>query len=165
MSALGLDRRGSVILESLSALVPVSVFFVVLCQLMDLYVHRLLLQRAASAAVRAAVVVLPDDGAHYGDPDNHALHRFMGGRKAAVEAAAGLVMAASPSFRAQTTQLRRHRQPGRSSELQLDLFAEYSCFLPTVGLICGLDGKLQLHARARLAYQGADYVYSRSRST
>ncbi len=59
------DQRGIVYIEMLMALVPVLVTFLGICQLALLYAGQLVVQHAATRAVRAAVVVLDDDPKHY----------------------------------------------------------------------------------------------------
>lgn len=155
------DERGAIFVETVIALVPVLLMFALACQMIDFYVHELIAQRAAAAAVRAAVVVLPDAGVYYGDADDRLLDRFTGERKRAVEAAALAVLRASPSFQPHSLQLSVSGRGARGSTLGLTLAADYNCVLPNVRLLCGFDRKLTLRAEARLAYQGASYAYRR----
>jgi len=161
MRSLLHDQRGALMLEAFIAALPVLLLFVLLCQTSDLYVHQLIVQRAANAAARAAVVVLPDDGRRYGDPDNSLVDRYAGGRKHAVEQAARSVLRASPSLSASaaTLELTGPFEPHTAAEARLS--TEYTCLLGRVPLICGRGGKLRLSARARLTYQGAHYLYER----
>jgi hypothetical protein len=160
-SALFHAQRGSLMLESFVASVPVWLGFVLLCQVTDLYAHRLIVQRAAAAAARAAVVVLPDAGVHYGDPLDRSRDRFSGERKRAVTAAVTMLLSASSSFDPSTTQLELEGSFTPGSQATVRLSTQYSCVLSSVRLLCGLDGKMQLSAEARLAYQGATYSYAR----
>ena len=72
------DARGAVFVEQLIAFLPVMFFFLAAWQLMELCAGDLLVKRAASAAARAAVVVLPDDPMFYGDV---AVNSFTGARR------------------------------------------------------------------------------------
>ena len=153
------DQRGAIFIETVMALVPVLLMFALACQLIDFYVHELIAQRAAAAAVRAAVVVLPDAGVHYGDPDDRLLDRFAGERKRAVEAAALAVLLAYPRFAPLSVRLAVNGRVARGATLRLTLETDYRCVLPNVRLLCGFDRKMTLRAEARLAYQGARYAY------
>jgi hypothetical protein len=152
------DERGSVMLETSIAFVTVVAGFVCLCQLADLYVHELIVSRAASAAARAAVVVLPDDGAHYGDPTQRTLHRFVGARKVAIEAAARAVLQASSSFAPDASvTLAGERRAG--ALLTAHVAVRYGCSLRIWNPVCGSAGTRVLRASASLPYQSAAYDY------
>lgn len=155
------DNRGTLFLEAFVASVPVFMLFVALCQLADLYVHRWIVQRAAAAAVRAAVVVLPDDGLRYGDPRDFERDRFVGARKREVEAAAWLVLDASPSFDHARTELQLSGDFEPDGHITAHLATRYQCLFRLMPLVCGTAGALQLEASARLRYQGARYQYPR----
>jgi hypothetical protein len=152
------DQRGSVMLETVIALVPVTLGFVWLCQITDLYMHELIVARAASAAARAAVVVLPDDGAHYGDPANLTLHRCVGARKAAIEAAARAVLQASPNFGHELS-LRLSGAERADGVITAHVAAQYACGLRVWNPACGNARSRVLRASASLPYQFAAYGY------
>jgi hypothetical protein len=158
-NALQRDQRGGLMLEALIALTPVLLLFAAVCQTCDAYAHRLIVQRAAAAAVRAAVVILPDDGARYGDPGQRAVNRLVGERKRAVEAAALSLLHASPQLSANSSRLEVTGSFQLGSETKVQLSVDYTCLLPGLPLICGRSGKLQLQATAQLTYQGARYCY------
>ncbi|HMA92837.1 MAG TPA: hypothetical protein VKP30_09130, partial [Polyangiaceae bacterium] len=87
--------QGAVYVEYLIALLPVLFSAFVVWQLLELWMGELMVKRAASVAVRAAAVVLPDDPAFY---DGAPVHQFVGLRKTDVELSAALVLAASAQF-------------------------------------------------------------------
>lgn len=64
-SSLARDRKGVVYVEFLLVFPPLFVLFLVILQTSILYVTDLGVSHAASAAVRSAIVVLPDDPAFY----------------------------------------------------------------------------------------------------
>jgi hypothetical protein len=63
------DARGVVLIEFLMAFVPVFVMFLGIVQLALLSVAKLVVQHAAVAGVRSAIVVLDDDPRFYGGTD------------------------------------------------------------------------------------------------
>lgn len=155
------DTRGTVVLEALVAFVPLLLLFLTLCQLADSYAHRLMVRRAASAAARAAVVVLPDDGDHYGDPEQHGVDRPTSARLTAIEQAARVILSASPSFPPARIAVRVTGSKRALGITTATVEAEYVCFLPAVSLICGRARTLQMSARASLPYQAAPYEYAK----
>jgi hypothetical protein len=158
MRSLRQDARGSVALEGLIAFAPLWLGFASLCQLSDLYVHQLLVGRAAAVAARAAVVVLPDDGAHYTDPDNRSLHRFVGERRASIERAAHAVLAASPSLTPVSVSV-----SGELSEDSLAttrVVADYSCLPLVFAVGCGSRRVRRLEGSVALPYHYAGYRYA-----
>src|SRR6478752_1790726 len=59
------DTRGAVIVEKLIAYFPTLLFFFATWQVAEMYTAKLIVDRAASAAGRAAAVVLADDPFFY----------------------------------------------------------------------------------------------------
>ena len=157
---LARDARGTVLLEALVALAPVTLGFCLITQTVDLYAHQLMLERAALSAARAAVVVLPDDGARYGDPENRALNQFSGGRKRAIEQFTHELLAASPSFDRASTRLELTGSFAARGATLVQLSSDYRCALGPAGFMCGWSGRVRLEARAELSYQGARYRYT-----
>ena len=153
------DRRGHALLELLVALLPLSLMLVVLLQTIDRQLHELIVRHAARAAVRSAVVVLPDDGIHYGDPRNRALNRFVGGRKAAIEADARAVLRASSALELRALQVWGSFLPGGVATVSV--VAVSSCLFGRWSLMCGSGGTARVSARASLPYQATLYPYSR----
>ncbi|HEY0465796.1 MAG TPA: hypothetical protein VGC79_16395 [Polyangiaceae bacterium] len=152
---LGRDQRGAVFVEQLIAYMPVMFFFMATWQLIDLCAAHLILKRAASAAARAAVVVLPDDPAFY---DGVEKDSFSGKRKEDIELAAALILATSPHF---TSDFKVEVPSGLKggAPLTATVKAKFFCFAGWVSLVCGPTGVRELRAKSSYAYQGAAYSY------
>jgi hypothetical protein len=149
------DRRGAVFVEHLVAYLPVTFFFLATWQLLELCAAHLILERAASAAARAAIVVLPDDPAFY---DGVAKDSFSGKRKEDIELAAALILATSPHF-SSDFKVEVSDQPKASEPLTATVKAKFYCFAGWVSLVCGPSGVRELSAKSSYAYQGATYSY------
>ena len=67
MPALSRDIRGAVYVEFLLVFLPVFLLFLAVIQLGFIYTGRMVVQHAATRAARAAVVILDDDPALYGN--------------------------------------------------------------------------------------------------
>jgi hypothetical protein len=147
------DARGVVYLETLVAFMPVFMFFLGTLQLADLSVAHLIVQHASSTAARAAVVVLPDDGAYYEDHENSQVHQYTGLRRADVELAADLVMQASPRLSLTSVELDKQSYTQRD-DLTATVKARYQCLIAT---FCGAG--IALESKSQLVYQGAQFIY------
>jgi hypothetical protein len=148
-------EQGAVAVEMLIAFVPVLLFFASTWQLLHVYAAELIVRRAASAAGRAASVVLPDDPYWYGGASGGTL---AGTKQAQIELAAQLVLSAS-NFLAQPEV---HVEPGAPSgdgPVTVRVTAQYICFPAFSLFVCGADGLARLSARARYPYHGASYAY------
>lgn len=149
------SEAGAVYVEYLVAIVPFLLLGLSGLQLVELWTGQIVVRRAASAAVRAAAVVLPDDPRFYDDvPAN----RFEGARKRAIELAAALVLVPSPQFE-DLVGVELELPPNRAL-LTATVHARFACSLGFVGVVCG-GGQKVLTARASFPYQGARYRYSR----
>jgi hypothetical protein len=157
MRRLLADQRGELVLESMGALSFLFLFAFAVAQLADGYAHQLMVRRAASAAVRAAVVVLPDDGRHYGDAQQRTVNQPVEARLRVVEQAMHAVLRGSSSFRARTSQLTLTGGTGPGGQLTATVESEYACLFPLVGLLCGTRQTLKLRASATLPAQYAPY--------
>jgi Flp pilus assembly protein TadG len=151
------DRRGAIVLESLVAFLPIFAFFIGVAQVADGYAAQLIVRRAASAATRAAVVVLPDDGVHYGDGENRGRDSFLGGRRLEVERAAKLVTSANASLSKVVVDVRGTYSGSELTTVHVS--ADYRCLISLISLFCGRDKIVKLQASAALPYQGAEYAY------
>jgi len=149
------DQRGAVFVEQLIAYMPVMFFFMATWQLIDLCAAHLILQRAASAAARAAVVVLPDDPAFY---EGVKKDSFSGKRKEDIELAAAMVLATSPHFTSDF-EVEVPSDLKGSAPLTATVKAKFFCFAGWVSLVCGPTGVRELTAKSVYAYQGAAYSY------
>lgn len=148
-------------LETLVVILPLIGLFLTLCQVIDGYTHQLLVRRASSAAARAAVVVLPDDGSHYGDSAQRTVNTAVGARKAAIDAAAMRVLAASHGFSREGLSVQVSGRFGPHGFAKVTVAADYACFMPVVSLFCGADGTLTLSASTALPYPFAPYQHAR----
>jgi Flp pilus assembly protein TadG len=149
--------RGAVMVEYLIAFLPVFFLFATAFQVADLYAGHLIVQRAASAAGRAASVVLPDDPDFYGGT---AVGSFSGARRADIERAAAWVLTAAPRFwnEAQNDLNGLEVTADGRESVVVRVTAEYRCY-PLGILVCGPDGVQTVSAAARYPYQGARYCY------
>ena len=155
------NQRGVVYLETLIGFLPTFVFFLGTLHVADASVANLVMGHAAEAAARAAVVVLPDDGAYYGDEDNHSVHEFRDRRAAEIEHAADIVLSANAHLESAGTNVSLdsasyapNDSRGERELLTARVTASYRCML---SLLC--PGGLRMQAEAQLIYQGARYVY------
>lgn len=149
------DSRGVIFVEHLIAYLPVMFFFMATWQLIEMCAAHLILQRAASAAGRAAIVVLPDDPAYY---DGVPKDSFEGKRQQDVKLAAALILAANPHFGDFEVDV-NPRKPSGSAPLTVTVRANFHCFAGWASLVCGPGGARELTAKSTYAYQGASYNY------
>jgi hypothetical protein len=148
------DTGGAVYVEFLMAFLPVMIFFVGTWQFTELCAADLVLKRAASAAVRAASVVLADDPSFYG---GEAVNEFGGERRADVNAAAAMILSSSPRFSVFKVDIEGERRP--SAPITAVVSARFNCGLGWVSLVCGGGSTRLLSARATYPYQGARYRF------
>lgn len=157
MSSFIDDRRGELMLEAIGGLSFLFLFAFAVAQLADGLAHQLLVRRAASAAVRAAVVVLPDDGRHYGDPRQRTVDQAVDARTRVIEQAARAVLRGSSSVRDTRVQLSGDSGPRGSITTTVEV--DYACPVPMLRLLCGRNHTLTLHASATLPSQYAPYQH------
>ena len=148
------NTRGAVFVEQLIAFLPVIFFFLASWQLMELCAGDLIVKRAASAAVRAAVVVLPDDPRFYGGAP---VNSFAGDRQKDIILAAATILAVSPHFSNDFTVTLS--QASGNHPLTATVRAPFHCFAGWVSLVCG-GASRTLQASARHVYQGASFDYA-----
>jgi hypothetical protein len=154
MRVLVAAREGAIAVEYLVAFLPVMFFFASVWQIADLYAGHLVVQRAASAAGRAASVVIPDDPFYY---NGEAANSYAGMRKQHVELAALLVLDASPRILAQP-EITIDGASG-TGPLTARVRARFQCFPGWSVFVCGADGMRTLTASARYPYHGASYAF------
>jgi Flp pilus assembly protein TadG len=138
------DERGAAFVETLITLPVVLTFFLGLFMFGYLCTADLIVQRAAGAAARAAVVFLPDDPAFY--TQGHA-------REAYVKEAARRVLLASTALDPGALSVSISGDRRGSSTITTTVHTAFDCAPFIVGLFCGLDRKVALEASARLPYQ------------
>ncbi len=151
------SESGAVMVEFLIAYLPVLVAFLMFWQLGELLVAQLVVERASSAAGRAAIVVLPDDPAFYA---GQAQAAYDGQRKREVRLAAGMMLAASPHLSENfNVDVQNIPAQGDDSvqELAVEVDAEFRC--NRLRWVCGADGVTVLKASSQHTYHGANYEY------
>ena len=147
---------GAVMVEFLIAYLPVLVAFLMFWQLGELLVAQMIVERASSAAGRAAIVVLPDDPAFY---DAQPAGQFEGERKREIRLAAGMMLAASPHLSENFTVDISNVPAGDDdvAEITVKVDAEFHCKRLT--WVCGADGIALLSSSSQHTYHGANYDY------
>ncbi len=156
-NTLASAQSGAVMVEFLIAYLPILVAFLMFWQLGELLVAQLVVERASSAAGRAAVVVVPDDPAFY---QGLVPGAYDGQRKREIRLAAGMMLAASPHLSENfTVDVQNVPAPGEdtSQELTVEIDAEFRC--NRLKWVCGADGVTVLKASSQHTYQGASYGY------
>jgi Flp pilus assembly protein TadG len=152
------DSRGAVFVEHAVALLPILMLALSCWEMIELWAGDSIMRRAASAAARAAVVVLPDDPAFYaGAP----VDRFVGARKRQIELAASLVLASSPHFR--TKPRVELSEASGHQPLTATVSAPFHCFSGWLSPVCAGTSRL-LRASATEPYHGASYRYRSTES-
>jgi hypothetical protein len=152
---LSKEERGAVFVEQLIAYLPIIFFFLATWQLLELCAAQLIVQRAASAAVRAAIVVYPDDDAFYQDaaPGEDP-------KTGDVKLAAALILAANPHLSEPVVQLDGADKGTRAMvPVTATVTSRFSCFAGWASLVCGLGGSRPLTAKSSHVFQGAEYRY------
>lgn len=141
--------------EFLIVYLPVLVSFLMFWQLGELLVAQMIVERASSAAARAAVVLLPDDPAFYnGEPNGS----YGGQRKREIRLAAGMMLAASPHLSENFTVDIDNVPTGDVAQIMdVRVDAEFRC--KTLTWVCGTDAVTVLSATAAATYHGANYEY------
>lgn len=159
------DARGVLLIEALLVYVPVALFFFLTWQVGELAAADLVLTRAATAASREAVVVLPDDPQFY---DGEAVLDAQGlRRRAAIEAAARSVLSAAPSFDPASLELELQLVAGPDPDvllLETRLRADFRCTGGGLSfIVCGASSRRALRAAARDVVHSARYAYPAGR--
>jgi hypothetical protein len=151
------NTKGSVFVETLVAILVPILFFFVTWQLVDLFTAQLILKHAAVAAVRAAIVVGPDDPRYYGGQGVNDFAKG-GARFTDVKRAAALVIGAAPNLQtAFSVEIRG--APDANGPITADVSADYQCHGGWLSYVCSGGSFLRLTAQATMPYQGAKYAY------
>ncbi|MET0385807.1 MAG: hypothetical protein ABW321_07605 [Polyangiales bacterium] len=155
------DERGVGYVETLVAFPVMFAMFNAVFLFGYLCAAQVIVQRAASAATRAAVVFLPDDPEYYDRSDTQSGNKSAS-REACVKEAARHVLMASPFFLTGPSDLdvkiegdKKHFRP-----TTVTVHAKYSCSRFLGSFICRLTGApsngqnvAHLSAQATLPYQ------------
>jgi Flp pilus assembly protein TadG len=159
------DQRGAVYVEFLIVFLPLFVMFMSLVQLAFVEIANLVTKHAAVGAVRAAIVVLPDNPQYYKKGDiNHA----EGERLEAIQAAAKarlLAVSVNPQVEVtfpsspEGTDNRTSFNKGDTVRVQLKF--DYPCKIPIGSrFVCNfLSLHKKLKAEAAMPLQSASYKY------
>jgi hypothetical protein len=141
------DESGAAYVETLVAFLPTLFFFLAIYQYTEVAAANLIVRRAAHAAVRAAVVVYPDDPRMYGGAPPTA-------RTPYVEEAARRTLRAAPEIDLAQARVSVSGTPSGNSDMTVDLRVPYRCSVFWARLVCGFDGVIDLDGRATLPYLG-----------
>lgn len=153
---LSRDNSGALFVEHLICFVPVMYFFLATWQLIELFTADLIVRRAANAAARAAVVVLPDDPNAFGRDGD--INKYAGLRREYVQRAAELVLMAAGNIEDNV----RVDVTGNFSQhnpITAEVTAQFRCAASWVNVVCGGQPTRTLTARSTHVYQGASYDY------
>lgn len=140
------DERGAAYAEALISLPLLLMLFLGLFQYVYVCAADLIIERAASAAARAAVVFMPDDPNYYEDPSPEARQRY-------VAEAARRVLFAAGTFDPESVRVDLGSERGQFTPLTATVHAGFRCGVFLVRAFCGAERKLTLHASATLPYQ------------
>lgn len=155
----GLDRSraGGVYVEFLIAFLPIFFFFLGLVQLAFVQVANLVVKHAATKAVRAAAVVLPDDPQFYGGVP---VGSFTGARQSDIERAAQIPLATLGVLEAAAAKITIDPSYSRNAMLTAKVEYQYHCRVPWGRfVVCGLSNFKKISGQATMTAQGAMYEY------
>jgi hypothetical protein len=156
MKDRGEGTRGSILVETLVAVLVPIFFFFSTWQMADFLTAQLIVKHAAVAAARAAIVVGPDDPRFYG---GQGVNGFSGLRLDDVKNAAALVLGASPHFAASGFNVDVQGSFGPGGSVTATVNAAYPCFSAWLSMVCGGSASRTLTGRAVMPYQGASFPY------
>jgi Flp pilus assembly protein TadG len=139
---LGSDQRGAAFTEALIAFPVLIVGFLGLYMLTFVLAGHLIVMRAADAAARAAIVILPGDPIYYADGSMEKAQR--------VKMAAHLALLPSGHLALSDV---KYSQASGFAPLTAEVRARFDCSPFLTSLLCGADRSLSLHAAATLPYQ------------
>lgn len=159
------DARGAVYVEFLIVFLPLFMMFMSLVQLAFVSVANIVAKHAAYAACRAAIVVLPDDPAFYGDVP---VNKADGARLTAIEAAAKARLLAVSTM--PNVEITFPSSPGgkdskttfqQDDTVRVHVTFDYPCKIPIGSrFVCQfLTLHKKLEAEAAMPMQGAGYEY------
>ena len=147
--------EGAVLVEFLAVFMPLFTFFLGLVQLMYVHTANLITKHAAQAAVRAAVVVVPDDPKFIGGAPN----TVSGARLAEITRAAKMPLSAVTSDPGAVSVLTDSGAYGPHDPITVTVTLQYQCRVPLGKLlVCGGATK-QLAAQATMPNQGVEWEY------
>jgi hypothetical protein len=140
------DEQGAAVVEAVVALPILLIVFLQVLHFGFLLAADLIVERAAMAAVRAAVVFLPDDPKYYPDPS-------LGTRRQYIAEAARLVLIASPHFDPSALEIQVEGTASGFSPITVRVNTLFDCTPFLAAFVCGADRRFPLHAEATLPAQ------------
>jgi hypothetical protein len=147
--------EGAVLVEFMAVFFPLFSFFLGLVQLMFIHVANLVTKHAAQSAVRAAIVVVPDDPGKFGGGVGSAT----GARKAEIERAARIPLSTLGIDRGDVDVKLNASGYSRNAPVTVTVTIDYTCRVPLGNLLaCGGNSKT-LAAQATMPNQGVDWTY------
>ena len=151
------SKTGGVYVEFLIAFLPIFFFFLGLVQLAFVQTANLVVKHAATKAVRAAVVVLPDDPQLYGGVP---VGSFSGSQQSDIERAAQIPLATLGVLEAATAKITVDPAYSRNAPLTAKVEYQYHCKVPWGRfVVCGLSNFKKISGQATMTAQGALYEY------
>ncbi len=151
------DERGAVFVEKLIVILPLLFIFFATWELAEVAAAKFVVERACSAASRAAMVVLPDDPQFY---DGEPVGSYGGKRRDDIELSAGMVLSAIPQLGSDFA-VDVSQPTGSLGTIDVSLTAPYGCGIGSI--YCLGAGSIDLTAEVKAAYHGAKYEYGAAR--
>jgi hypothetical protein len=138
--------------EFLAVFFPIFAFFLGLVQLIFIQTASLVTNHAAHVAVRAAVVLIPDN---VGGPVGQAT----GGKKAMIERAARVPLSTLGLNNGDVNIQLNGATFSKNQTVTVNLSVDFPCRVPLGGLIACGGASTTLTAEASMANQGAEFVF------
>ncbi|MET0387048.1 MAG: hypothetical protein ABW321_13865 [Polyangiales bacterium] len=137
------DERGAAIVETMVSF-PVLLFtYLGLYMFIYILAGHLMVQRAADAGARAAVVFLPDPDGYYGGS--------YPSKQQYIELAVRAALMPSPYMRFDSIVL--PAPPGEFNPLRAEVHAHFDCGPFLASFMCGTDRKVDMQAAVTFPYQ------------
>ena len=144
--------EGAVMVEFLAAFLPIFAFFLGLVQLVFIQTASLIVNHAAHVAVRAAVVVIPDDALG-------SVGSAQGAKKAEIERAARIPLSTLGLDGGDVNVDLDRASYSTNQTVTVTVSVDYTCRVPLGGLMACGGAQTTLTGRASIPNQGADFVY------
>jgi len=135
------DEQGGVMVETLISFPVLLFFFLGLYMLAFILAGHLVVLRAADAAARAAVVILPDHPLYFQEGPS---------KEQSIEIATRLALDASAHLDLESV---TYNRPQHFEPLRAEVRAVFDCSAFLASFMCGLDRRVPMRAEATLPYQ------------
>lgn len=146
------STKGAVMVEFLAVFMPIFAFFLGLVQLIFIQTASLVVNHAAHVAVRAAVVLIPDN--ENGSPGN-----ATGAKKDKIAQAARVPLSTLGLDKSDVDVKLNGASFAKNQTVTVTVTVDYTCRVPLGGLIACGGSKTTLTAEASMANQGVEYVF------